>query len=169
MKKKILLVLLVLLVILLGFLISEFSSTPKEFVTELTTSRSEDLFFTYEITKYPSYVEIVQYRPESDILIGVSVDPWDLNFGILSNVTRGRKYLILSNLEGENAKISLKSYGNISSMITFEKNDFIIHKNENMTITVFIKPLDTTKPGNYTGEVDVIAKIPKYDFMYYLL
>ena len=169
--KIILLMISIITIIFLLNLVISYNSGPMEFVTNRTFENSTDLFFYYGITKYPTNVEITEPEPqESNLLIGISVDLWDLSFGIIpSGGNFGKRSLILTNTQNRDAKVNLKIYGNISPMVNFSKNNFILHTNETVTIDVFCRTIDTTLEGNYTGEIDIIVKYPKYEFLYNFL
>lgn len=172
--KKLKIIILIISIITIIFLLNSlisYNQGPTEFVTNRTFENSTDLFFYYDITKYPTGVEITKAKPqESKLLIGLSVDSWDLGFGILpSGGNFGKRSLILSNTENRDTKINLKVYGNISPMVSFSKNSFILSGNESATIDVFCRTTETTLEGNYTGEIDVVVKSPKYKFMYNFL
>jgi hypothetical protein len=171
--KKLVIILVIILLALIGAILSlSGPGAPREFVTNRTFETWENLFLSYEIIRYPSHVEIIK-QPElgkSNITVGVVVDPWNLNFGVIpTGGSRGRRFLILTNLKEKEAKIKLRAYGNISSMIGFGKNDFTLNKNENITVDVFLYTSETTLLGNYSGEIDVIISRPKYDFLYNFL
>ena len=125
--------------------------------------------FKYEITRYPSGAEVVAAQPvEEKITVGVVVDPWNLHFGVIpAGDNFGTRFIDLTNLRERGAKISLKVYGNISPFVEFSKNDFILHKNENVTVAVNFYA-KSAKIGNYSGEIDVIVQRPRYDFLYAL-
>lgn len=142
---------------------------PEEFVENMTFTTYSDLFFDYEITRYPTGVEITPSKfLEKESVIGVVIDPWNLKFGIVP--TGGsfvRRYVELTNVMERAGKVSFKVYGNIKPLVSFSKNDFILHENENSTVTVFLSATNVT--GNFSGEIDVIAQKPKYDFLYKIL
>lgn len=166
MRKTSLLVLILILFILI--LITQ--PKQKEIVESMIVERSEDLFFVYQITRYPASVEIIQTRPEEqEILIGISVDPWDLNFGIVPAGSAGRRFVDLSNLQDSDVKVKFEVYGNISPMVSFSRNNFILKKGENSTVDIVVRTTRATLSGNYTGEIDTILKKPKYDFAYKFL
>lgn len=98
--------------------------------------------------------------------IGVVVDPWNLNFGIIPvGKNFGTRFIDLENPTDKDVKINFKVYGNISPFVNFTKNDFILHKKEKITIEVKFYA-EQAKIGNYSGEIDVIIQKPKYDFIY---
>jgi len=156
-----LIIALLLLLLLLG------KPQPTEFVTNKTFTTYSDLFFNYEISKYPSRVEIAKAEPAKEkITIGLTVDPWNLDFGIIPEGKNfGTRFINLANLKEKDAKISFKVYGNISPFVKFNKNNFILHPNENLTVEVSFHA-EGAKIGNYSGEIDVIVQRPKYDFLY---
>jgi hypothetical protein len=125
------------------------------------------LLFNYETTKYPSSAEVSSVLPTSDKLtIGVVVDPWNLNFGIIpAGKNYGTRFIDLTNMQEKDSKVSFKVYGNISPFVTFSKNDFILHSSENVTVEVHFLA-ESANVGNYTGEIDVVIQRPKYDFVY---
>jgi hypothetical protein len=79
----------------------------------------------------------------------------------------GTRFINLANFKEKDAKISFKVYGNISPFVKFNKNDFILHPNENLTVEVSFHA-EGVKIGNYSGEIDVVVQRPKYDFLYAL-
>ena len=140
-------------------------SEPKEFVKNKTFTNFSNVFFSYEITRYPSNVEIMPIKQVNNTLIGLVTDPWNINFGIIpGNGTYVKRNIELTNLKERESKIVLKTYGNISPLVSFSKNDFIIKPNEKVSIDIFLFS-NETEPGNYSGEIDVIAKKPIYNFL----
>jgi hypothetical protein len=168
MKLKII-ILVVVLILVLFFLSKNIRLSVKGFVTNATFDKSEDPIFKYEVIKYPCNFEIKKIRPQEEILIGVTVETWNLNFGTIPAGNRARRYIVLTNNKDERVKVNFNVYGNITPMISFSKNNFLISKNENLTITVSLITTNTTSPGNYSGEIDVVTKIPKYNFSQRLL
>ncbi len=139
---------------------------PKEFVKNQSSATYSTLFFTYEIKRYPSNVEIkLTEQTNQTAVLGFVTEPWNINFGIIpgneSFVTRN---IEIANLGEKNNKIILKVYGNISPLVTFSKNNFILKPGEKTSIDIFLysKKFD---PGNYSGEIDVIARKDIYNFL----
>ncbi|MEM5879268.1 MAG: hypothetical protein QXK48_03925 [Candidatus Aenigmatarchaeota archaeon] len=149
------------------FILSGYQPGPKEFVTNRTFETRSDFFFNYEIIRYPSSVSVSSTGPtEEKLKIGVVVDPWNLNFGIIPvGKNFGTRFIDLENPTDKDVKINFKVYGNISPFVNFTKNDFILHKKEKITIEVKFYA-EQAKIGNYSGEIDVIIQKPKYDFLY---
>ena len=169
MKERISLLLVVvgLLVILLFSSIFSFGPPePKEFVKNMTFSNHSDLFYNYEINKYPSSVEIRLPKPEKEnITLGFVIDPWNLNFGIVpANGSYVKRSIELANVKGGATRISFNVFGDIIPLVSFSDNDFILNRGERVTIDVYLFTKNM-KPGNYSGEIDVVARKPKYDFI----
>jgi len=161
---------LLISIMALFVLILAIQPRQKEIVEGMIVEQSGDLFFVYQTTRYPANVEIIQTKPEEQgISIGIAVDPWNLNFGILPVGSNGRRFIDLSNLQDRAVKVKLEVYGNISPMVSFSKNNFILRKGKNSTVDIMARTTTETIPGNYTGEIDVILKKPKYDFAYNFL
>lgn len=153
--------------IALAFIFYVKTTSPKQFVSNQTFVKYSDLFFSYEITKYPSSVEIVspQFK-EKKLTIGLVTDPWNLNFGIIPIGSYGTRHLNISNSEKNKVIVNFNVYGNIKHLISFSKNNFVLNPNESIYIDVFLNTTSSTKVGNYTGEIDVIIKKPNFDSLY---
>lgn len=177
MKGKIMVLILIILVSFLFFSLYKgyFSfykgySSPKNFVSNQTFERSEDTFFKYEILKYPTDVEIIKPEPRKQTSIGIVVDPYNLRFGrIPTGGNSVNRYVVLVNLQEKKAKVEFNVFGDISPMVSFSDNNFLLNAYENVTVTVLLSTTETTPPGNYSGEIDVVTKRPKYDFLYQIL
>lgn len=137
----------------------------KEFVKTLTTESGSNLFYKFDTIKYPSNVQIVG---KGELTLGFVTDPWNLNFGTIPITANETRFISLRNSEDKNAKVSIKAFGNISQLVRFSKNNFILKPNENITIEVLLVATEGIKTGNYTGEIDVTIKKPNFDFIYYI-
>jgi hypothetical protein len=167
--KKIFIITIVLLTILSILVLS--TKKPKKtasFITNRTSERFEDIFFIYDVVKYPSNVTIISLENPSNIPIGIVGDPWNLNFGILPFGVKGKRFVNVANYDEPIYKTKLVCYGNICPMIKFDKNDLILHKGEEAQITV---SLDTSlsPPGDYVGEIEVLSERPKFSFLITIL
>jgi hypothetical protein len=166
MKKKIM---IILLIILLFFLISLIFYEPKvktNFVKNLTVEKTEDLFFVYETVMYPSNVEIIKLgKDRSNISVGITGEPWNLNFGFVPIGVESRRFINLANYKEEKYKVEIQAYGNISPIISFDKNNFVLNKGDELKITVLLNSTLSTKTGNFTGEIDIVSKGAKFQFL----
>jgi len=166
MKKETKIFLILLTVLFLILISLQELPEPQDFVKERTFTNYSNLFFYYEITRYPSGVEVVSSTPiDENVTLGFVVDPWNLNFGIVpTNGSYVKRHIELTNLREIPTRINLKVYGNITPLVSFSENNFVLHENEKVTIDVYLFT-NNTEIGNYLGEVDVIAKKPRYDFI----
>ncbi|MFH7904098.1 MAG: hypothetical protein QXQ58_00045 [Candidatus Aenigmatarchaeota archaeon] len=130
------------------------------FPVVLAQERTENLFFIYETFSYPAKINVLEKN--QNIEIGISGDTWILDFGQIYVGMGSRKYINIT--VNEEYKVILKSSGNISSLIKFEKNNFILKGQTE--IPIYIEP---KKPGYYTGEVKILFKKIKYPFLNWLL
>jgi hypothetical protein len=89
----------------------------------------------------------------------------NLEFGIIPLRSVSKRFLNLANGNETNDKIQLIATGNISPMVKFDKNNFILYKNDNTTVTILLDSSLASKPGNYTGEVSVISKRSRFSFL----
>jgi len=164
--KKILIT--ILIVLILGFifiLYNSFEFKTSGFVVNRTVETSETPFFYYEIVRYPSNVEIFEPKKTDTIKIGITGDPWNINFGKLSAGMIGERYINLANYKEEPFRVRLVSHGNISSMVSFTSDDMVLKKGKEVKVTVFLNTTISTKPGNYTGEIDIISEKSKIPFL----
>lgn len=159
-KKEI--IIFVAFLILFLFISTRDPEEPKEFVNDKVVSNYSNLFFNYKIIRYPTNVSIVSFTTEN-IDVGIVTDPWNLNFGIIpGNGSYIKRYMNLNNFREKYNRIYIKAYGNITPLIKFSKNFFSLKENESTVIEVGLYT-DSADLGNYTGEIDVIIKIPKYE------
>lgn len=158
----ILIVAIAILVLFSGY------SEPKKFVENMTYEKTSDLLFTYEITRYPSKVEIIPFE-EKNITVGLVADPWNLNFGVIPLGGYGRRQIQISNFEDYKVRVYFKVYGQIKPLIKFSKDNFILSPKQSETVIVFLNTSKDIRVGNYSGQIDVIVKKPNFDFLYNLI
>ena len=162
MKKEIIIFAIIAIAIFL-FLVTRGPSDPKELVKEKNITDYSNAFFYYKVIRYPTNVEIIQ--PQENVNLGIVTDPWNLNFGSLpGNGSYVKRYVSVTNVNEKYNRITLKSYGNISTLLNFSKNDFTINENESTAVEVTMNT-KSAEIGNYSGEIDAIIKVPKYDFL----
>lgn len=141
-------------------------SQPNEFVTNKTFEKKQSLFFNVEINRYPTKVRVMNYTKEK-ITVGVNVDPWNLNFGIVPiGKNYASRFVNLYNNNNKAVKVIFKVYGNISNFVTFSKNYFYLKPNESETIQINFNAENATI-GIYNGEIDVIIMKPRFNFGYW--
>jgi len=139
---------------------------PLEYVENRTFEKHSNLLFDYDIIRYPAGAEITPIGSlNSSIVLGFVTDSWNLNFGgIPANGSYATRTIKLSNKEDKAVKIIMKSYGNVSDLISFGRNEFILKPGETVSIDIFSYTNDFTV-GSYSGEVDIIVKKPIYNFL----
>ncbi|MCK5299911.1 MAG: hypothetical protein KAJ54_02070 [Candidatus Aenigmarchaeota archaeon] len=151
------------------FLFFAFSSTPSfksdNPVLNHTVLYADNIFFTYEVNKYPTSVEISDII-ERNLSIGFSLEPSTLNFGVVpTGGNMGKRFLTLKNTQDNKVKMQFIAYGNISPMIKFSDNDFYLMPDEVKQIDIMLETGQNTPAGDYFGEINLIVKRPKYDLL----
>lgn len=162
MREKVFLLIIAMAAIVLFISFLQEPPEPTYFVDNKTVSNYSTPFFDYEIVRYPSNVEI---RLGSDVVLGFVTEPWNLNFGIIpGNGSYSTRSIEIKNKEEKNIEIILKSYGNISDLIGFSQNNFMLEPQKVASVDITLYSRDFGN-GNYTGEIDLIAKKPIYNFL----
>jgi len=164
MKKSLILVIFIV-IFLFGLLLYKKPVTKTGFVTNMTIEKSENPLFFYEITKYPSNVEIISSESGTSHRVGITGDPWNVNFGVLQPGINGKRFINVANYKERTYHVKLVSYGNISQMISFSEKDFILYKGDEKKITVFLNSSLSTGFGNYTGEIDITSESTNIPFL----
>lgn len=144
-------------------------SAPRQFVENHTVAYEESIFFTYEINRYSTKVEISNLTG-SNLSIGFSLEPWNLNFGMVpTGGNAGKRFMTLKNTADDEAKIILVAYGSISSLVSFSDNNFILPSGAVKQVDIVLETKKDTSLGNYSGEIDLIVKRPKFSLVRRLL
>jgi len=154
---------LIIVLILLVFALIELTFGACLF-TNFLVERAEKLFYVFEVeNNYETKVNVIEQQNTSELFIGVTAD--NLEFGLIPLGAVSKRFLNLANDDEINYKILLIVSGNISPMVEFNENDFVLQKGENATITVFLDSSLALNPGNYTGEVSLLSKRPRLLFL----
>jgi hypothetical protein len=149
-----------------GFILLSENTAPEEYVQKITRESREDFFFKKDIIRHPARANITYPQLENQtIKVGVSADTHELNFGLVIQNMTVRKFLNLRTGD-VNVKVCVVPYGSIKQFIEIEQNDFVMKTNESKQIMV---EFSGDRVGSYTGEIDVIVKKPKHDFLEPLL
>lgn len=156
---------LVLLVLIMIAYASIGPTEPANYVNNKTYSNFSNLIYSYEILRYPSSVEIVDFdKLKENMTLGFATDSWNINFGsIPGNGTFVERKVEFSNKKDSPTKVDLKSYGNITPLIHFSQSSFILEPGEKVSVGIYLFS-NNTDFGNYSGEVDVIVKKAIYNF-----
>lgn len=113
---------------------------------------------TNVITSYemPMKVQIVP----QDKRIGFDLNTSIVQFGKMHAGGENTRYFNATNLGDEPIKVVLKSFGEMSSWVVFTPPTTILPPRTNVTITIACVPPRGTKPGNYTGTLQVFYMKP---------
>lgn len=142
---------------------------PKDLVTNQTLATDENMLFSYEINRYPARVQISNVSGQN-ITLGFALDPGSLDFGIVPRGgNMGKRFITLQNVAEEKSEITLVAYGNIAPMVKFSDNNFLLQKGVPKPVEIILQTKNGTALGNYTGEIDIIVKKPKYSISARLL
>jgi len=163
-KKLVALFVLIFLLVILFLLLPE-PEVKTSFVTNVTVEKTENPFFVYETINYPTNVRIIKLENKSNITVGIVGDPWNLNFGFVPIGIESRRFINLANYKEQNYRVEIKAYGNISPMISFDKSNIILHKGDELKVTVLLNSTLSPKIGNFTGEIDIVSKGAKFSFL----
>lgn len=133
-------------------------------ITGFFIERVEKLFYVFELEKnYDTKVSIIEQQNISELFLGMTAD--NLEFGVMPQGSVSSRFLNMTNDDEMDYKILFIVTGNITPMVKFNKNDFVLHKDENTTITVFLDSSFASNPGNYTGEISIVSKKPRFSFL----
>ena len=147
---------------------------PGKITGYFMTARVYDALFVYEIARYPAYGEILNLEVVNESIgIGLSSDTDALDFGKMpGNGSFSKKFILVNNTNNDAVLVSAKIYGNITPLISFDRNDFVLHINESAEIGAYFKTKTDNQSfgaGNYSGELDIVIKRPQYEVLYWFL
>lgn len=137
------------------------------FIFVLTISSSEESLFDFDILRYSSSAEVAAPVAANETLtIGFDIDTTNLNFGVIpGNGSFSKRFINMTNEIDKFVKISLEARGKIAPYVNFSMNDFFLKGNERAVIIAYFYTTGA-EAGNYSGEIVVTIKKPKYDFVY---
>jgi len=154
---------LVIILILLFFALIKLTFNTS-FITNIPIENTDKIFYVFELeNKYVTKVNIIEQQNTSETFLGMTAD--NLEFGVIPLGSISKRFLNLANDDEIDYKILFIVNGNISPMIKFDKNDFILQKGKDTTITVSLDSSLALNSGNYTGEVSVVSKRPRLLFL----
>ena len=128
----------------------------KQIAKNQTVTSYRGLLFNLIVFRYPLKANITELN-ESKLLIGISTDPFDLNFGTIPKGLIVRKYLKISNNDEIPGIGRIYIKGNISKLVSFSSTSLKINAFETKEIEV---KLNATDIGFYNGEIDLVIKKP---------
>jgi hypothetical protein len=114
------------------------------------------LLVSENVVEYPIIVEVVPY---SNMTIGVALQNYELDFGILSQGMKARKTI---NLESPNVPVKVRAWadGDIAGMVGLSRSDFVLDGPGSIEVSVEAADL-----GNHTGRLFISARNPNYRWM----
>jgi hypothetical protein len=127
---------------------------PKGLVANRTLEKASDAFFSYDIIKYPAYVNITNSFSGTPF-IGINAETKALDFGIIFPNSTSKRQINLTSKDDKASHVIFKSYGPIRSMISFNESEFLLQGRKSVYVTV---NSGDSAPGYYNGEVDVIVQ-----------
>lgn len=162
-KKILVLCLLLIPVSFFTLLFFPLVKKPAEFVSNRTVIHEKALFFLQDTIKYPAECNITPSIEENrTIKMGIATHTYELNFGNVPPNVTVRKIITLENNEPRPVKVKFRVYGDIKPFVSFSEEDVILKPSERREFEV---KFDARELGYYTGEIDVIVKAPRYDFI----
>ena len=118
------------------------------------------MLVTERVLSYPVMVEI---EDEYNGSIGVALENYELDFGLLSKGMVARKEIVLNS--GENpVRVRVFSDGNISRLMEFDKTDFLLEEDP-QKVTVKIS---ADSAGYYSGNIHISSIIYNYRWLDWL-
>jgi len=163
-------IIIILLLVLISFSLLDFISRnsrldlkPSANLSENVSSfeQKENLFFRYEIIRYPSSINVTDFNPnETKTYVGMSGDRTNFNFGFIPRSSSSRKSLNLTNNQVKSYQMKFFVFGNISELVKLGRS-LVLKPGENVEVPVRAQTNLGTPIGIYTGEVDVVTVLPK--------
>ncbi|MDI6806419.1 MAG: hypothetical protein QMD14_01220 [Candidatus Aenigmarchaeota archaeon] len=132
------------------------------YVNKKSLEVEENFFYRIEAMRIPAFLEISSNRSR----IGISTDPFELQFGILPINITAKKVIMLNNGNPTKVKIRLIAHGNITPFLAPNNLQFILEPSEGRNITI---TGGGEEVGKYVGEVRIITKIPKNEWSRWLV
>lgn len=115
------------------------------------------------VTNYALKGNVTDLRVnDSKIIVGVSNDPNELNFGMVSVNMTVQKFIDLKNTESNDAFVKISKVGNISSFVNVGSENFALGSGENRTVGVIF---NGTQKGYYNGVLTILVETPKYTIL----
>lgn len=164
-------IILVMILIVIGAVLLDTTPLPAGEAKKIVAEHSENIFFEKNIIRIPAQGAIIPPRVENNngtITAGVSVDSDRLNFGRIQSNLSGitRLMNITYPFRTGSVKICVMVQGDIKQFLETPDREFIMSSGEKKEVQI---RFSGSAIGNFTGEVDVLAKKPKYGFFDLLL
>jgi hypothetical protein len=160
-------------IITIGFLSAAYSlgsSSPEPVIAqqlsvleEPTTYFPSSALYDYEVTAYPTSVEVVESGPVTEtITIGLVSDKDNLKFGkVPAGNNFVRREVQLTNTLDTPAFVYAQSFGSISDFVELNGGGVVLEGGEGTTVTVDFATAGA-EIGSYDGQIHIIVKRSKY-------
>lgn len=163
-------IILVMVIAVIGSVLLDSTPLPSGEAEKIVAERSENIFFEKHIIRVPAKGAIIPRIVDNNgtITAGVSVDSDRLDFGRIQSNLSGitRLVNITYPFNTGSVKICVMSQGDIQKFLETPNREFVMSSGEKREVAI---RFSGSAIGNFTGEVDVLAKKPKYGFFELLL
>lgn len=100
--------------------------------------------------------------------VGINVDKDAIHFGIIPIGSNAKRYINLTNTQSYNVFVyATKDNSKLSKIVTISPNYFTLKANENKQINVSVYVPEGFEPGNYSGKITFIQRVPFYRTTYW--
>lgn len=170
-KNSIAIMAIIAVVLLLAFFVYALDPPRPVFADAIknkTVARASDFFYDYEINRYPSKAEVGVLNP-AETIIGLDVDPDKLNFGAVPVSGSYSKRTVNLTSRGKDTRIFIDVHGGIKPFVRVDNTGFVLKRDQKVTLGVGFYTKNNNayaQIGNYSGEIDIVIQIPKFDFIY---
>lgn len=136
---------------------------PSELVKSRNIEESESYLFYTKLDRIPMRGNITPFIMVNKTLpIGIAAQTDEFNWGRVPEGVEVVKFLEIGNRRGRDGKVNIMVYGDIRPYIKVGSEEFIIKNGTKEEIQI---SFEGNASGSYSGEVDVLVRIPKYDFV----
>lgn len=164
-KTALILVALAAVLFFAAVFLSQPPPEPKAFVEKQELAVHENALFKYTITKYPSVAGVSNASGEN-LSVGLAAETSSLNFGIVpTGGSYSTKRVTVANTNEIPVMVSMKAYGTVAQFVEFSMSRFMLKKDESAKVDIIFRTKKDTATGDYSGEIDVIARQPRYGFL----
>jgi hypothetical protein len=124
----------------------------------------DSLLYDIAVKRYLSNA-IVYNTSDEGVYLGITVDRWT-NFGHMPQNAKTKRTIEIKNTYDKKIKYEIIAIGEVKPFIDSIPQKMTLKPNQEISANVIF---DGKEIGNYTGEVNVILKIPKYKFLNWLI
>ncbi len=115
------------------------------------------LYISSRIIKIDTLLMDVEVTDNSRRM-GFNVDTDALHFGTMARGATGGRFIRLNNTGGEPAAIQLVPQGQFASWIVFDRNNFVLGQQSNVSVHVTVHVPPDAPLGVYNGTMEVVYR-----------